>query len=167
MHFFTLNTKQPFHRLRWIFLIVLTLCASQYQATRANNDLTRSRRVRSPSQGFCREQIDTYIHIRCSAEEKRRPKLADSIKMLIPPARIVQTFVPRCLFLVSPSFVPLPPCSPSRTVRSSRISLMRLLADRVSPSKEAGTSRDKAKEIRQESIRIVRRTERGPHRRWR
>jgi len=47
-----------------------------------------------------------YTHIRCLAKEKRRLKLADSIKMLIPPARIVQIPVPRCLFLVFPLVYP-------------------------------------------------------------
>lgn len=91
-----------------------------------NNDLTKRRSVQ-PSQLL--RGTDRYVYIRCSVKEKRRPKLADSIKMLISSARIVQTFVPRCLFLVFPSFAPR---SPSRTMRPSRISLMRLLADRVS-----------------------------------
>jgi len=108
--------------------------ASQYQATQINNDLTRRREACSPI-SFCRKRIDMYIHIRCSTEEKRRLKLADSIKMLISPARIVQTLF---LFLVF-SFAS---CFSSRTyLRPSRISLMRLLADRVSRARRRELAR--------------------------
>ncbi|KAL0102199.1 hypothetical protein PUN28_018620 [Cardiocondyla obscurior] len=46
----------------------------------------------------------TCTRIRCSAVKKKKDTRNswDSIKMLIPPARMVETFVPRCLFLIFP-----------------------------------------------------------------
>lgn len=115
---------------------------------------------------FRRKQIYIciYVHTLCGIEEKRHLELADSIKMLIPPARIVYR-ASRCLFLVflSPflfSLHILGPCYYTEPWRG------RSLTEFPENSGQGGgTLRDKAKEIRRELIRFVRRMEGVPHRR--